>query len=108
MGLGRVGVALVVVSAVAILASPGRALAQQCVPPKQLGVAYVLDDSGSMADSDPQALRGTATEIGLHEIGPGRVAAAVAFADTARVVFGPTLLAPDNIAPLSQSVKASL
>jgi hypothetical protein len=35
-----------------------------CTVPKRLGIVFVVDDSGSMADNDPNALRGAATTSG--------------------------------------------
>jgi hypothetical protein len=66
--------------------------ADPCVPPSKLGVAFVLDDSGSMFSSDPTNLRGTATGVGLDQMPDGAVAATSTFDGLAYETFGPTAL----------------
>lgn len=46
-----------------------------CTVPKRLGIVFVIGDSGSMADNDPNALCGAATDIGIAQLPDGAVAA---------------------------------
>ena len=82
--------AAAVVSLVA--AMPSAAAESACVVPRQLGVVFVLDDSGSMNSNDPDNLRGTAAGIGLDQLADGSVAAASKFSSTATTIFAPTRL----------------
>jgi hypothetical protein len=63
-----------------------------CTVPKRLGIVFVIDDSGSMADNDPNALRGAATDIGIAQLPDGAVAAVSRFSDEAESIFGPAEL----------------
>jgi hypothetical protein len=61
-----------------------------CVVPHRLGVVFVLDDSGSMATSDPGRLRGAAVGSGIDALPDGSVVAASTFSDEATRAFAPT------------------
>lgn len=100
---------LVALLVLAAARSPGDAAAQAgCVPPAQLGIVFVIDDSGSMEDNDPDLLRATAVEIGLRGAPRGTVAATVAFSDSATVVQPPTVLTDANVADLGTAVRSGL
>jgi hypothetical protein len=101
-------VGALVLAALPAMQSPARPQIPGCTSPAQLGIVLVLDDSSSMATSDPTNLRAAAASIGLQEMGAGSVAAAVAFESAARLLFAPTLLSPDNIPVLSNQVASSL
>jgi hypothetical protein len=101
---------LVVLLALCVLLRPAAAPAQApptCTPPTQLGIVYVLDDSGSMASTDRDKLRGVGAGLGLREQRAG-IAAAVRFASTAGPIFAPTDLATANIAALDQQIQSGL
>jgi hypothetical protein len=106
-GIGSGAVLVALLALVALAPSQARAQAP-CVPPQQLGVVFVLDDSGSMVGSDPQKLRGTMVDLGLRQLGAGRLAAAVTFATEATTVFGPTAITDQNIGALSGQVGGAL
>src|SRR3954454_24433190 len=82
----------------ALLAVPGGAVAGPtdpggvCTVPKKLGMVFVIDDSGAMADNDPNALRGAATDIGIAQLPDGAVAAVSRFSDRAESIFNPAEL----------------
>lgn len=79
-----------------------------CSPPTKPGVVFVLDDSGSMKDSDPEDLRGVATGIGLNQLPDGAVVAASRFSDDAQSIFGPSDLGPTNRTQLRSRVSSAL
>lgn len=91
----------------AVLTAPASAQAP-CVPPAQLGIVYVVDDSGSMSNSDPDELRATAVEIGLRGAPRGSVAAVVAFSGTASVVQPPTVLDDAAVDSIGQTTRSAL
>lgn len=93
--------------ALTALAGPARAQ-DACTPPAQLGLVYVVDDSGSMVNNDPDKLRATAVEIGLRTAPRGSVAAVVAFASSARVLQEPTVLDGTNADTIGQTTRERL
>jgi hypothetical protein len=54
-----------------------------CVPPRQLGVVFVVDDSGSNDSTDPTELRRDAALTGIASLPTGSVASVSTFAGTA-------------------------
>jgi len=88
------GLAALVVTG-ALVALPALAVAGPtdpggvCTVPKRLGIVFVIDDSGSMADNDPNALRGAATDIGIAQLPDGAAAAVSRFSDEAESICGP-------------------
>jgi hypothetical protein len=100
--------------AAALLALPGGAVAGPtdpggvCTVPKKLGMVFVVDDSGSMADNDPNALRGAATDIGIAQLPDGAVAAVSRFSDVAQTIFNPAELNPASRAASRQAVGSAL
>ena len=76
--------------------------------PKKLGMVFVVDDSGSMADNDPNALRGSATDIGIAQLPDGAVAAVSRFSDVAQTIFNPAELNPASRAASRQAVGSAL
>ncbi len=92
----------------AIEFSGARSQVPGCTVPKQLGVVFVIDDSGSMLGSDPDKLRGAAVGNGLQELGVGSVASTVRFATTASVVTAPTVLDAASIASVGAAAAAGL
>lgn len=90
-------VLLVLTSAGALLGAPTLAFGQaetgaNCVPPEQLALSIVLDDSSSMASSDPQDLRVDGLSIALDVLPDGAVVSAGWFAEDHAEFFGPTQL----------------
>lgn len=77
----------------AALAAPvGRAAAATCTPPKQLGIVFVLDASGSMSSNDPDKLRVEATKVGIDRVPDGSVVAVSTFSDAGAGVVAPTVV----------------
>ncbi|HEV7495737.1 vWA domain-containing protein [Baekduia sp.] len=64
--------------------------ATNCDASQPLGIAFVADDSSSMADSDPSKLRGQAISVGLDQMPDGSIASATSFDDATRELFPPT------------------
>jgi len=91
-----------------LTATAGSALAQSCAVPHHLGVAFSLDDSGSMLDSDPDDLRAAAAGIGIDALPDGSTVAATTFADTASAVFDATDLTPADRADLKARIATTL
>jgi hypothetical protein len=58
-----------------------------CTTTGQVGVAFVADDSGSMADNDPLDLRGDAIAVALDQLPDGSVAAGTRFAEYSVSLF---------------------
>ncbi|MGE3138110.1 MAG: VWA domain-containing protein [Thermoleophilia bacterium] len=58
-----------------------------CVVPRRLGVAFVVDDSGSMSANDPSDLRAQAVAVGLDQLPDGSLAGATEFADSTGELF---------------------
>jgi hypothetical protein len=75
-------------AAAATTAAPRQAVS--CDASQRLGIAFVADDSSSMADSDPNELRGQAISVGLDQMPDGAVAAATSFDDATRELFPPS------------------
>lgn len=63
------------------------ARAAGCAIPAKLGVAFVVDDSGSMSSSDPGNLRSTAVAVGLDQLPDASLAGATRFADGSHELF---------------------
>ena len=59
-----------------------------CLSPAKLGVVFVTDDSESMSWNDPSQLRARAISVGLDQLPDGSLAAATAFSDFSRGLFG--------------------
>src|SRR3954451_6478776 len=98
----------------ALLAVPGGAVAGPtgpggvCTVAKKLGRVFVVDDSGSMADNDPNALRGAATDIGIAQVPDGAVAAVSRFSDVAESIFNPSEMSPASRDASRQAVGNAL
>src|SRR3954451_19611819 len=98
----------------ALLAVPGGAVAGPtgpggvCTVAKKLGRVFVVDDSGSMADNDPNALRGAATDIGIAQLPDGAVAAASRFSDSAESILNPAELNATTRAGARQAIGSAL
>lgn len=61
-----------------------------CTPSSAgVGVVFVADDSGSMAENDPANLRGQAIAVGLDQLPNGSQAGAIRFSDVASTLFAP-------------------
>lgn len=67
-----------------------RISAAPCTAPRNLGVVFVTDDSGSMAISDPTHLRARAVAVGLDQLPDGSLAAQTSFDEFSRELFGVT------------------
>jgi hypothetical protein len=110
--------AAIIVAAVSALAPAGAAAggvdslrasaADACVAPSKLGVAVVLDDSGSMSYNDARDLRGTAGGIGLDQLPDDSLVAASVFTSSARRVFAPTSITASNRESLKDSIVSAL
>jgi hypothetical protein len=89
--------------------NPTRAAAEgDCVVPHSLGVAFVLDDSGSMSSNDPGALRGAAAGSAIDALPDGSVVAASKFTEEATAIAGPTVLDASSRPGLKSAVAAGL
>lgn len=78
-------------AAVAAQATPAATVQPaSCVTGQSLGVAFVADDSGSMATNDPEKLRGQAISVGLDQMPDGAQASATSFDDVTRELFAVT------------------
>ncbi|HEY1511879.1 MAG TPA: vWA domain-containing protein [Solirubrobacteraceae bacterium] len=98
--------ALIVVFDTGVASAAGTA--PDCVVPGKLGVALVLDDSGSMVDNDPANLRGAAAGIGIDTLPDGSLVSGSKFTDTATRLFDPTELSAANRPALKQAIAAGL
>lgn len=67
-----------------------------CTTPRRLGASFIIDDSGSMLSSDPQMLRGTATQVGLDQLPDDSMASASLFSSSISTIFDPTPLTAAN------------
>src|SRR5437763_3928513 len=99
-----------VVSGLVAAFNPGvaAAAAPACVVPSQLGVAMVLDGSGSMVENDPSNLRGAAAGIGIDTLPDGSLVSASKFADEATPLFDATPLTAADRPALKQAIAAGL
>ena len=92
-----------------LLLTPNRAAAQgECVVPNRLGVVFVLDDSGSMASSDPASLRGAAAGTAIDALPDGTVVAASKFSDEPARLAAPTALDATNRDSLKAAIAGNL
>jgi hypothetical protein len=66
------------------------------VIPASLGVAFSIDDSGSMAESDPERLRSAATGAGIDQLPDGSTAAVSSFDSSARSLVDPVQVTAAN------------
>ena len=98
--------AAVLVAVVGLVAAPVARAQDSCVPPRTLGVAFALDDSGSMADSDPSELRIEATRAGIDQMPDSSIVAVSSFDSSARTQVDPTVLTAANREAVKQEVGA--
>ncbi len=77
-----------------------------CLGGQQLAIAFVADDSGSMAESDPDELRGRAISVGLDQLPDGSVAGATSFDNVSRVLFAPSAVTPSSRPSLKAAADA--
>ena len=96
--------AAVLVAVVGLVAAPVARAQDSCVPPRTLGVAFALDDSGSMADSDPSELRIEATRAGIDQMPDSSIVAVSSFDSSARTQVDPTVLTAANREAVKQEV----
>jgi hypothetical protein len=94
---GLVSAALVIPGA----ASPAGAAAAACAP--VTNIQAIIDDSGSMAGTDPNRLRIQAMDLLINALDSSTTVGAVDFGSTADVVFAPAAVGPNAAA-----MKASL
>ena len=80
------------------------ARATTCTTANKIGVAFVADDSGSMVDNDPDALRGQAISVGLDQLPDGSLAGATRFADDSQELFGVTEVTPTSRPAMKSAV----
>lgn len=100
---------LALLLAVACMALLGVAsTASACVIPKTLGVAFSIDDSGSMADTDPDLLRAAATGAGIDQLADGSVVAASSFDSSSRALLDPVAVSAANREALKTEVRDRL
>jgi von Willebrand factor type A domain len=79
-----------------------------CTAPLAPGIAFVIDDSGSMEISDPINLRAQAIAVGLDQMPDGAVASATTFADFTAPLFGVTTVSGATRPGLKQAAAAGL
>jgi hypothetical protein len=79
-----------------------------CTAPQTPGVAFVIDDSGSMEISDPSHLRAQAIAVGLDQLPDGAIASATTFADYTSTLFKATQLSASTRPGLKQTAAAGL
>ncbi len=79
-----------------------------CVAPQTPGVAFVIDDSGSMEISDPINLRAQAIAVGLDQLPDGAVASATTFADFTSPLFAATQVSGSTRPGLKQTAATGL
>jgi len=76
--------------------------------PAKLGVAFSIDDSGSMSSSDPSRLRSAATGVGIDQLPDGAYAAVSSFDSGARSLVDPVIVTASNRSALKTDVDDSL
>jgi hypothetical protein len=108
-GVGAVALAVVaamaaVPSAVVAATSP----ATTCVAPNRVGLVIILDDSGSMAGTDPARLRGDAAAVAIDQAADGSVLAISRFGTNATQIAAPTTVEAGSRADLKQRTRSSL
>lgn len=81
---------------------------EACTIPRSLGVAFSIDDSGSMADSDPDRLRSAATGAGIDQLPDGATTAVSSFDTGARSLVDPTVVTSANRPTIKNDVDSSL
>src|ERR1051325_4521311 len=91
---------------VAALIWAGQATA--CVIPSSLGVAFSIDDSGSMSTSDPDLLRSAATGAGIDQLPDGSTPAVSSFDSSSRALVDPVKVTADNRTALKAEVEDGL
>lgn len=79
-----------------------------CVAPAQLGVVFIIDDSGSMGWTDPDKMRADAVSVGADFSRPGTVIAASKFSSTASQLVPPTVIDDTNRQGIKDAVSAGL
>lgn len=82
-----------VVTALWLVGSVG-AQAEACTKPAKLGVAMMVDDSGSMSSSDPDELRSEGAGLAIDLLPDGSIAAAGSFDSYSREFFEPREVGP--------------
>lgn len=107
---GRARAALVTAATAIMfgLAAPSAVAAADCTIPTTLGVAFSIDDSGSMSTSDPERLRSAATGAGIDQLPDGAYAAVSSFDSSSRSLFDPVVVTDTNRAALKDDVDNSL
>jgi hypothetical protein len=83
-------VALVAMAVPGAAAAPPMAGGAGCEPPRQLGVVFVVDDSGSNQSTDPSELRRDAALAGISSLPAGSVTSVSTFSGTATTRVAPT------------------
>lgn len=91
-----------------LMGASSASAADACSRPTTLGVSFMIDDSGSMADEDPDVLRGEAVRAGLEQLPTGSIATAASFDTDARELFGPTTVDDSTRGPLADVVDEAL
>jgi uncharacterized protein YegL len=79
-----------------------------CTAPLTPGVAFVIDDSGSMETSDPINLRAQAIGVGLDQLPDGAIASATTFANFSAPLFKATQVSPSSRPDLKQTAASGL
>ncbi len=79
-----------------------------CTPPDQMGLVFIIDDSGSMKSNDPNKLAAESVAAAADVIRPGTYMAVSKFSTNASQIVGPTLVDDDNRANLVSSVRTGL
>ena len=82
--------------------------ASACTIPTTLGVAFSIDDSGSMATSDPDLLRAAATGAGIDQLPDSSWTAVSSFDSGSRSLVSPVVVSATNRTALKSQVENGL
>ena len=108
-GPGGVALGWAVAVALALAASapaaPPMGGGADCVPPRQLGVVFIVDDSGSNDTTDPSELRRDAALTGVSSLPAGSLTSVSTFSGTAASRVPPSPVAAGNRGGLLQAVQ---
>jgi hypothetical protein len=86
----------------------GASIASACTIPTNLGVAFSVDDSGSMSTSDPSRLRSAATGAGIDQLPDGSFASVSSFDSSSRSLVDPVVVSAANRPSIKSQVEAGL
>ncbi len=79
-----------------------------CTPAQQMGLVFIIDDSGSMSWNDPNHMAGESVAAAVDTVRPGTVVAVSKFSTNASELVSPALVSDTNSASIASTVKTGL